>query len=343
MNFRSDNEAPVHPAILEALTGANRGFAAAYADDDWSRALDEHFSRIFETDCRVLPLTTGTAANSIALSELCPPWGAILCHPGAHINCDEGGAPEFYSAGAKLVGIDGDHGCIDPDALARAIDDTGVHGVHNVKPSVVSITQATECGTVYDRDRVAAIAAVCRDRELPLHMDGARFANALVRQDLTPAEATWEAGVDVLSFGASKNGCMAAEALVVFGHAEWLEGMARRRKRGGHLLSKMRYVSAQLLAYLADGLWLELAAHANRQAARLAGALRASPEAELVYPVDANEIFVRLPPDRLDDLRAAGAEFHIWPGTDDVARLVCSFATTEEHIERLLEAIGTGS
>lgn len=339
MNFRSDNEAPAHPAIMQALAEANTGFATAYAEDDRSRALDARFSALFETECSVLPLATGTAANSIALAELCPPWGAILCHPGAHINCDEGGAPEFYSAGAKLVAVDGPNGRINPDALARAIDGAGVHGVHNVKPSVVSITQATECGTVYSRDHIEAIAAVCRRHDLPLHMDGARFANALHGLGISPADMTWRAGIDALSFGASKNGCMAAEALVVFGHPEWLEGMERRRKRGGHLLSKMRYVSAQLLAYLDDGLWLELAAHANRQAARLAEALRAAPEAELVHPVEANEVFVRLPPSRLAALRDAGAEFHIWPGTDDVARLVCSFATRDEHIDALIRML----
>ncbi len=339
LNFRSDNEAPAHPRILEALARANTGHATAYADDDWSLALDERFSEVFGTACRVLPLATGTAGNSIALAELCPPWGAILCHPGAHIHNDEGGAPEFYSHGAKLVPVPGDQGKLDPRALAGTIDSAGVHGVHNVKPSVVSITQATECGTAYYPDQVQAISRVCRERGLPLHMDGARFANALVHLDCSPAEATWQAGVDVLVFGASKNGCLAAEAIVVFGSTDWIEGMERRRKRGGHLLSKMRYVSAQLLASMDDGLWLELAGHANSMAARLAEGIESAKTGRLEWPVEANEVFARLPEDTIGRLREAGGQFHVWPGSTDLVRLVCSFATTGSEVDRFVDTL----
>lgn len=339
MNFRSDNEAPAHPAIVEAVVAANRGMATAYADDDWSCRLDEAFSECFETDCTVLPLATGTAANSIALAAMVPPWGAVMCHRRAHIACDEGGAPEFYTHGAKLMPLEGSDGRLAPDALAAAIDSACVHGIHNVRPAAVSITQATECGTTYRIEQIRALAAVAHERGLGLHMDGARFANAVAWLGCQPSETTWKAGVDVLSFGATKNGALTAEALIVFGRPDWLEPMQRMRKRGGHLLSKMRYVSAQLLAMLEAGLWLELAAHANRMAARLAAAIESHPHASLAWPVEANEVFLRARPDRLASLKEAGFQFHLWPGDDDLARLVCSFATTDQEVEQLIEAI----
>ncbi len=339
MNFKSDNEAPAHPAIMQALLQANEGFATAYADDRYSRQLNGRFSDLFETECTVLPVATGTVANCIALAELCPPWGAVMCHRQAHIQNDEGGAPEFYTHGAKLMPLDGVEGKLEAGPLAAAIDGAGVHGVHNVKPSVVSITQATECGTVYSPTEVAAIATVAHERGLALHMDGARFANAVVSLGLPPAEISWKAGVDVLSFGATKNGAMTAEALLVFGQPTWLEGMERRRKRGGHLLSKMRYVSAQLLAMLDDDLWLKLAAHANSRATELAQGIEASQNASLKWPVEANEVFMRASPENLARLKENGFEFHIWPGTTDLARLVCSFATTEKQVADLVEQV----
>lgn len=332
MNFKSDNEAPAHPAIMQALLAANHGTATAYADDDWSIRLNQVFSERFETECHVLPIATGTAANSIALAAVCPPWGAVLCHEQAHIHNDEGGAPEFYADGAKLIPLEGTNGQLQPENLAGAIDGAGVHGVHNVKPSVVSITQATECGTSYTPSEVRAIADVCRSRGLPLQMDGARFANAVAYLDCSPAEITWQAGVDMLSFGATKNGALTAEAIVVFGHSEWLEAMQRRRKRGGHLLSKMRYVSAQLLAMLKDDLWLQLAAQANARAAELVGCIERHAAVGLNWPVEANEVFMRGSPDLLTALKEHGASFHLWPGHHDLARLVCSYSTTQEEI-----------
>lgn len=339
VNFKSDNEAPAHPAILEAIVEANRDFATAYAADRYSQQLNARFSELFETDCQVLPIATGTAANSIVLGELSPPWGAVMCHRSAHIHCDEGGAPEFYTHGAKLVPLEGDSARLDPDTLGRAIDSAGAHGVHNCKPSVVSITQATECGTSYRPDQVRALADVAHARGLPLHMDGARFANAVAWLDCTPAEITWQAGVDVLSFGATKNGALTAEAVVVFGRPEWLEGLERRRKRGGHLLSKMRYVSAQLLAMLDNELWLEIAREANARAAELAAGIEASGIADLQWPVEANEVFMRADPSVLQALKNRGFEFHIWPGYDNVARLVCTFATTEQQVIDFLDSL----
>ena len=343
MNFKSDNEAPAHPLVLEAIAGANHGTATAYADDAWSAKLDRAFSERFDTDCTVLPLATGTAANSITLSAMVPPWGAVMCHQRAHIECDEGGAPEFYTHGAKLVTLAGDDGKLWPGALADAIDAAGAHGVHNVKPAAVSITQATECGTSYSPDEIAALSAAADARDLPLHMDGARFANACAHLDVEPGDVTWKSGVDALSFGATKNGALTAEAIVVFGHPEWLESMERMRKRGGHLLSKMRYVSAQLLAMLEDDLWLELARHANAMAARLAAAIEAGAGTELAWPVQANEVFLRASPAKLSALKAEGFQFHVWPGHDDVARLVCSFATREEDVDGLIAALGDRS
>jgi len=339
MNFKSDNEAPAHPAIIEAIVEANRDFATAYAADRYSCRLDARFSELFETECHVLPIATGTAANSIVLGELSPPWGAVMCHRSAHIHCDEGGAPEFYTHGAKLVPLAGDHARLDPDALAHAIDSAGVHGVHNCKPSVVSITQATECGTAYRPGQIQALAEAAHERGLPLHMDGARFANAVAWLGCTPAETTWKAGVDVLSFGATKNGALTAEAVVVFGRPEWLEGLERRRKRGGHLLSKMRYVSAQLLAMLENNLWLDIARTANARAAELAAGIQASGVASLEWPVEANEVFMRAEPAVLKQLKDQGFEFHIWPGYDDLARLVCSFATERSTVEAFLDSL----
>ncbi len=339
MNFKSDNEAPAHAQVMEALLAANEGFATAYADDRYSQQLDQRLSDLFETDCQVLPIATGTAANSVALAEIIPPWGAVMCHAQAHIHNDEGGAPEFYTQGAKLVALPGPNGKLQPQPLAAAIDGAGVHGVHNVKPSAVSITQASECGTVYQPDEIRAVADIAHQRGLPLHMDGARFANAVAYLGCRPAEVTWQAGVDVLSFGLTKNGAISAEALVVFGHPEWLEGMQRRRKRGGHLLSKMRYVSAQILAMLEDDLWLALAGHANACAAELARAIEQCPHTRLEWPVEANEVFMRASPERLAALTSSGFEFHIWPGHNDLARLVCSFATTKEQVEHFARTL----
>ena len=337
LNFKSDNEAPAHPAILEALARANVGSATAYANDAMSLALNEAFGRYFDTDVSVLPLATGTAANSIILAELSPPWGAIFCHPNAHIQNDEGGAPEFYTHGAKLTLVDGPNGKLQPQALEQAITQAGVHGVHNAKPAVVSITQATECGTCYSPDEIQALADVAHEHDLPIHMDGARFANALMYLEVTPGDMTWRAGVDALAYGGTKNGALTAEAIVVFGHPDWLEGMERRRKRGGHLLSKMRYVSAQLLALLDDELSHRLAKTANERAQALAQGIEATGLATLKWPVQANEVFIQAERALLDRLKAAGAQFHIWPNYEDVARLVCRFDTTTDQITQFIE------
>lgn len=337
LNFKSDNEAPAHPAIIEALAKANVGSAAAYANDSMSLALNQAFSQYFDTDVSVLPLATGTAANSIILAELSPPWGAIFCHPNAHIQNDEGGAPEFYTHGAKLTLVGGANGKIDPESLDRAIQHAGAHGVHNAKPAVVSLTQATECGTCYSPTEIKTMADIARGYDLPVHMDGARFANALMHLNVAPGDMTWRAGVDVLAYGGTKNGALTAEAIVVFGHTDWLEGMERRRKRGGHLLSKMRYVSAQLLALLDQDLSHALAQTANDRASELAQGIESTGLATLKWPTQANEVFIEAPRPLLESMKAAGAQFHIWPGYDNVARLVCRFDTTPTQIESFID------
>jgi threonine aldolase len=338
MNFASDNTAPVSPAIMQAIAAANDGTAASYGADPLTARLTRLACEIFETDLVIHPVGTGTAANALALATLVRPYGAVLCYDEAHIATDECGAPEFFMGGAKLLTLPSADGLITPmqieAAVARAVDG----GIHHVQPEAVSITQATEWGTVYDADAVASIGAACRRRGLALHMDGARFANALVHLGCTPAELTWKAGVDVLSFGATKNGALAAEAVIFFnpGHAA---GFERRRKRGGHLWSKMRYLSAQLCAYLEDGLWLNNARAANRAATRLAEGLR-MPGVRLLQPVQANELFVAMPEEKIEALEAGGAHFYRWIEVAGeprpVIRLVTSFTTTDQEVDDFL-------
>jgi len=339
MYFASDNTAPISPEILEAIASASQGHAGSYGADPLTEKLTERAREIFETDLAIYPIGTGTAANALALATIVHPYGAVICADEAHIATDECGAPEFYMAGAKLITLPSPDGRITPmqieTAMARAIDG----GVHHVLPEAVSITQATEWGTVYAQAQIAEIGQASRRRGLHLHMDGARFANALVHTGATPAELTWKSGIDVLSFGATKNGAMAAEAVVFFNPA-LAAGFERRRKRAGQLWSKMRFLSAQLHAYLENDLWLTNAAHANRMASRLADGLAALPSVRLMQPVQANEIFAAMPEDMIESLLAEGAVFYRWievPGEENpVVRLVTSFATTPHDVEGFL-------
>jgi threonine aldolase len=330
MNFRSDNTATAAAEIMAALTAVNEKPAPAYGEDQWSRELDEAFGALFEREVRVFTVATGTAANSISLASLVPPWGAVLCHREAHIACDECGAPEFYSGGAKLVLIDGPAARITPEALREGIA-RNARGVHSVKPAAVSISQASERGAVYRPEEVAALGEVARAEGLGFHMDGARFANAVAALRCKPADITWRAGVDMLSFGATKNGALAAEAIVVF-DPKRAEEVERRRKRGGHLLSKGRYPAAQLLAYLEGGLWLKLARRANTLARKLGDA--AGPH--LSVPVESNQVFIKPGAEELAQLRAAGAEFYDWGGEGSgEARLVVSWNQNEADVEAM--------
>jgi threonine aldolase len=342
VDFTSDNVSGVAPAILEALAAASRGDAPAYGEDPLSERLTRRFSEVFAHEVAVFPVVTGTAANCLAFAALVPPHGAIICHESAHIEVDECGAPEFFTHGAKLIRIGGEGGKLTPAALAAALARFRPGDVHQVQPAVVSITQASEAGTVYRPDEISALARLAHDRSMKLHMDGARFANAVAFLGCSPAELTWRAGVDVLSFGATKGGALAAEAVVFFD-----PGMAGdfvyRRKKAGHLLSKMRFISAQLEAYLTDDLWLTLAARANALARKLAEGLSRLPGAALVHPVEANEVFVRLPDAVVAHMRDTGAKFYDWEPSANgktMIRLVTSFATEEKNVERLLAAAG---
>jgi len=339
MNFRSDNETGAHPLIIEAVTRAfNAGPVHSYGADAWTQKVEQRLRQIFQKpDLVSFPVATGTAANVLALSCCTPPWGSIYCHPTAHIAVDEANAPEFYT-GAKLEPIDGPAGKIDSKALANALAQPVYGVVHHPQPSAVSITQATECGTAYAPEEIAAIATSTHRQGLKLHMDGARFANALSYIDCTAAELSWQAGVDVLSLGATKNGAMGAE-VVIFFDADLAREFEFRRKRGGHLFSKMRLLSSQLDAYFADGLWLSNAKHANTMARRLVAGLTTLKGTSLLYPVDANEIFVVLPAHMHDALQAAGAQYHPWPSDrpgERAFRLVTAFDTDSAAVDKFL-------
>jgi len=340
MNFASDNTAPIAPAILDAIVRANHGFALGYGNDDWTRGVERRLAEIFEREVAVFLVPTGTAANALALAQVAPPWGVVFCHAESHIATDECGAPEFFGGGFKLVGLPGGGAKIAPHTLQAALAGyTGDHRPHQMIASALSITQASEAGTIYRTDEIAMLCDVARHRGLAVHMDGARFANALVRLNATPAQMTWRSGIDVLSFGATKGGALAAEAVVIFDPAR-AAFFGERRKRGGQLLSKHRFLAAQFAAYLADDLWLKLARHANDKADRLAQKLAARGLKPL-WPVEANLVFVALPRPLDEKLRAAGAAYYVRPSDtmtlppDSVlARLVTSFATQDEEIDR---------
>jgi threonine aldolase len=330
MRFFSDNAAPAHPKVIEAIEQANR-LDTAYDGDEWSRRLDGAFSDLFEREVRALWVTTGTAANSLALAALCPTYRAIVCHREAHIENDEAGAPAFFTGGAKLMLVDGPGAKVTPEAVAAAIDRVRPD-VHQVQPKALSITNATEYGLAYTAAEVSALGELARARGLGFHMDGARFANALVTTGDSPADLTWRAGVDALSFGFVKNGGLNSEALILF-RTELADEVAVRRKRAGHLLSKGRMLAAQILAMLDGGLWLGNARAANAVARTLA---QAAPE-RLVYPVEANEIFLKVSPEEAAALRAQGFDFYDWaPGE---IRLVTSWDQGGEPVERLAAAI----
>jgi threonine aldolase len=330
MRFFSDNAAPAHPKVLEAIAAANR-LDTAYDGDALSQRLDGAFSELFGTEVRAFWVTTGTAANCLALAALCPPYRAILCHRDAHIEVDEAGAPGFFTGGAKLVLLDGEGAKVTPATIAQACD--GIRNdVHQVQPAAISITNATEYGLVYRAAEAAAIGDVAKQRGLALHMDGARLANALVSSGDSLADLTWRAGVDALSFGFVKNGGLNAEALILF-RTELADEIAVRRKRAGHLLSKGRYLAAQLLAMLDGDLWLDNARAANAAAQSLA---KAAPH-RLIYPVEANEIFLKVTADEAESLRAQGFDFYDW-GPGEI-RLVTSWDQQGEALDRLASAI----
>lgn len=329
MDFYSDNTAIVCPQVMEAIARANR-VDHAYDGDAFSQSLDARFSALFERDVAVIWTSTGTAANALALALLCPPYGGILTHEEAHIVVDECGAVEHATGGARLLSCAGEGAKLSPDSLAARIGGLGT-GVHHTRPHAVSVTNVTEYGLVYSPDELAGIGGFCRERGLGLHLDGARFANAVAALGCKPADLSWRAGVDALSFGFTKNGAMNAEAVILFDPARADEAK-RRRKRAGHLLSKGRFVAAQLHAMLEDDLWLENARAANAAARPLAVAAGA----RLVHPVEANEIFLRLTAAEAAALRAQGFGFH---DLGDASRLVTSWHQTPSEVAPFAAAI----
>jgi threonine aldolase len=330
MRFFSDNAAAVCPPVLQALVDANP-LDTAYDGDAWSKRLDGAFSDLFGTQVRALWVPTGTAANCLALTALCPPHGGIVCHRDAHINCDEGGAPEFYTHGAKLLTATGPGAKLTPEAIHAVVDPIR-NDVHQVQPHAISITNATEYGLVYTPDEVGAIGDLAKARKLGLHMDGARFANAVAHLGCHPGDVTWRAGVDALSFGFVKNGGMSAEALVFF-RPELADVTLYRRKRAGLLFSKGRYLAAQLLAMLENDFWLANALAANAGARLLAEAAGD----RLVHPVQANEVFLKATPTEAEALRALGLDFYDW--AEGEVRLVTSWDQAEDAIRPLAQAI----
>ena len=331
MRFFSDNAAAACPEVMAAIAAANR-IDTAYDGDALSQQLNRAFSELFEREVEALWISTGTAANSLALAALCPPHGSIVCHRDAHIQNDECGAPEFYTHGAKLLLAEGNGAKLTPESVTELLG-TVRNDVHQVQPAALSITNATEYGLVYTPEEMAALGALCRDRGLGFHVDGARFANAVASLGCTPAELSWRAGVDVLSFGFVKNGGLSAEALIFF-RTELSAATFYRRKRAGHLLSKGRYLAAQILAMLEGDVWLRNARSANAAARRLAEAAGAD---RLILPVQANEIFIRVSPAEAADLRSQGFDFYDWgPGE---ARLVTSWDSDPDHVDALAGAI----
>ncbi|MDZ7906562.1 MAG: beta-eliminating lyase-related protein [Cypionkella sp.] len=338
MIFTSDNASAASPEVMAAVIAANEGFAASYgAEDAMSRVTDMIRDIFAAPNAAVYLVPTGTAANALAIAAHVQPWQAIFAHKDAHIEADECGAPEFFTGGAKLVRLAGDHGKIDAGALAAALSTTG-QSVHGVQKGLLSLTNVTEAGTVYTPFETAALAAIAHAHAIPVHLDGARFAGAAVATGAHPADLTWRAGVDVLSFGGTKNGCLGVEAVVMFNPAKAWE-FELRRKRAGHLFSKQRYLSAQMEGYLQGGAWLERARHANTMAALLADGLTAR-GVTLLHPVQANIIFAQWPAGTSGRLRAAGATFYDMPASQgyEAARLVASWSTTAQDVEDFLGA-----
>ncbi|MDZ4762847.1 MAG: beta-eliminating lyase-related protein [Alphaproteobacteria bacterium] len=331
MNFSSDTAAPAHPAILAAIAQANGGAAPSYGADLWMTLATERLKETFETDLDMWLVSSGTAANALGLSVLCPPTGAILCHQEAHIELDERGAPEFFSGGAKLRLLPGNHGKIDALALQARLAANRFDFVHETPAQVVSISNLTECGVAYTAEETAELASRAHAAGLAVHLDGARFANAAASLKASPADLSWKAGIDVMSFGATKNGAMGCEAILLFGRARGqIEELRVRAKRAGHMPPKMRFLGAQMAAYLAGDLWLDLAGRANRAATGLAGVLTGPAAGRLAHPVDGNEVFVELSNEAAGRLTQAGATFYRW--IDGSHRFVCSWTTTDAEI-----------
>lgn len=343
MNFASDNWAGAAPEIMDAVASANEGAAPGYGGDDLTKRVEARFSEIFERDCAVYFVATGGAANGLALSVMTPPYGMILCHEESHVQMDECAGPEFFTGGAKLLPIAGNAGKLTTNAVAKALAGFPHRPPHGAPASILSLTQGTECGTVYSADELKALCNMGHEAGLMVHMDGARFANAVAATGLSPAELSWKPGIDVLCFGGTKNGCIAAEAVVFFDKAKACD-FEFRRKRAGHLWSKMRFIAAQFDAYLRDDLWLKLATHANAMATELSEGLAAVDGVEISYPTEINEVFAVFPDGAAEQLHEKGATFYPWVTPGDPAggkmhRLITSFKTSPSDIAAFVSSV----
>ena len=336
VKFASDNIAGACPEVLDAIIKANDGDSTPYGNDQISTQLQDKFSEIFEKEVIVFPTASGTAANALALATMTPSFGNVYCHKLSHINTDECGAPEFYTGGGKLVTLNGVKGKITAEELDQAISGKGI--VHHTQPSSVSITQVCETGEVYQLDEIKKISEVTHKHNLSIHMDGARFANALVSLNVTPAEMTWKSGIDVLSFGATKNGCIAAEAIIFF-KKDLVGNVAFLMKRAGHLLSKMRFVSAQLDAYISNDVWLRNAKHANKMGKKLSDGLKDHSDINLAYPTEANEVFATFPRNKIDHLNSEGYKINEDEWDGKAVRLVTAWNTQDADVDHLLRAL----
>ena len=336
VKFASDNVAGACPEVLDAIIKANDGDSTPYGNDQISTELQDKFSEIFEKEVIVFPTASGTAANALALATMTPSFGNVYCHKLSHINTDECGAPEFYTGGGKLVTLNGVKGKITAEELDQVISGKGI--VHHTQPSSVSITQVCETGEVYQLDEIKKISEVTHKHNLSIHMDGARFANALVSLNATPAEITWKSGIDVLSFGATKNGCMAAEAIIFF-KKDLVGNVAFLMKRAGHLLSKMRFVSAQLDAYISNDVWLRNAKHANKMGKKLSDGLKNHSDINLAYPTEANEVFATFPRNKIDHLNSEGYKINEDEWDGKAVRLVAAWNTQDSDVDHLLNSL----
>ena len=334
--FASDNVTSACPEVMDALIAANSGIANSYGDDEWSRILKRKLSEIFETDVEVFLTVSGTASNALALSALAPVYGKIYCHELSHINTDECGAPELFTGGAKLIPMRSSNGRIIASNLSEII--RGAGNVHVTQPSVVSITMSCETGTVYQLDEIQAISKVAHEHKMSVHMDGARFANALVSLDVSPAEMTWKSGVDVLTLGGTKNGCLAAEAIVFF-KPEMVGNFPYLHKRSGQLLSKMRFISSQLEAYISNDVWISNAKHANAIAKILSEGLSSFSFIKLAYPTQSNEVFVHLPRNLIEYLNTAGYTINEEELDGKSVRFVTAWNSELKDVEHLLKNI----
>ncbi|NBT30807.1 MAG: low specificity L-threonine aldolase [Rhodobacteraceae bacterium] len=348
MQFASDNTSPVHPKVMDAVMRANEGYASSYGNDAIMDRVRQQIRDLFEApDAAVYLVATGTIANVLSLALICPPWATVYCHRNAHIEEDECAAPEFYTGGAKLTLLEGKDAKIDPDALRAAIRFTARAGVHNVQKGALSITNITEQGALYSLDEIRELTSIAKAAGIRSHMDGARFSNAVVSAGCTPAEMTWKSGIDILSFGGTKNGLMGVEAVVIFDPTLAWE-FELRRKRGGHLFSKHRYLSAQMEAYLTDNLWHDMASHANAMGKRMSKGLSRIPGAKLLHPTQGNAVFASWPRSGHKRAMDAGAYYYFWPGDQPLegpddellsARLVCSWSTTEQDVDQFLDLL----